>query len=152
MLIKGVDLDKYCAAFSEGTIGAFIQFLDVFDCCRNLRKYLKERRESGLVEAAEVSVEQSKDCISVFSGFKKIIERAATRTEHERAIADAEPPPPRTVIGVCKRCEGTLVGEPAPPCETAESKRVYYKECRRCTYYSEVFKIGKNNYKEVEGG
>lgn len=59
------------------------------------------------------------------------------------------------VCGMCKRCGGTLVGISPRGCEKAKKQSVFYKECRTCTYYAQVWKNKvreKVTYFETEGG
>ena len=66
-----------------------------------------------------------------------------------------EPPKLTTVVGICPRCNGVLVGTTLPTCSKHKKNSVYYKECNACTYYSQVWieqKRNKTTYYEEEGG
>lgn len=78
------------------------------------------------------------------------VEAKKTGTE-ETPEVEVQEPPELTVIGLCPKCGSPLGGYPLPGCESSKTGRVFYKECRGCTYYSELYKR-RNNYIEIEGG
>jgi hypothetical protein len=149
MLIKGVDLGKYIESHDPRVVSSFVQFLDVFDCCRNLRKYLKEL-EADRLDVAREEAEMLRNSRKEHLGYDRE-GRRGTHKEHIDAIS-VDPRPPDTIVGVCHKCQSVVRGEPIKGCETEKTGRVFYGMCDRCTYYFEVFKIGRNKYKEVEGG
>jgi hypothetical protein len=148
MLLNKVDVDRFAASHNERVVSAVIQFLEIFHCCHNLRKALVQRREDRLEEARVAAEEASRKLHRV--GYRHE-ERVGTYREHIDSIPD-EPDLPRDVVGVCPRCGHALRGEALGSCEARATGRVFYAMCSKCIYYSEVFQIGKNKYKEVEGG
>ncbi len=66
-----------------------------------------------------------------------------------------EPPVLETVVGICNKCGGNLVGTPIPGCSKIKKQPVFYKECVTCATYSEIWKEETRNkvkHYEVEGG
>ena len=95
-----------------------------------------------------------KNLIHKYGACKRIQAKEISR--EERARRGEVPAPVREVIptdplGKCPRCNDWIAGLRLPGCEARKTGRLYYKECRKCTYYSEIFKR-KGQLVEIEGG
>lgn len=160
-----VDIEKYLKAHNERTVGAIMQFLDFFDCCENMLKFLKERRARVLKEAREKSIEEAETRRRRRMAYYGAHPRDDSR---DRARGRKRQPDkklghvPQTglelhwIVGVCPKCSDKLLGAPIPSCEKRKTGRVFYAECNNqaCPYYYEVIQHKdeeESRFYQVEG-
>jgi transcription elongation factor Elf1 len=77
------------------------------------------------------------------------------KTEPKPQKKIVEPPAPTEMVGICPKCSGTLVGASTPSCSKTKKNAIYYKECKTCTFYMQMWsrKVReKTTYFETEGG
>jgi hypothetical protein len=60
-------------------------------------------------------------------------------------------PPMTLVVDFCPNCGDPVYGEPQVQCKKRKREPVFYKECKTCQWWAEIWRYG-NKYKEVEGG
>lgn len=142
---KAEEIIKYARAHTWSCLHVVHQFLRMFDWnkeaedtfqkllyCKEQRAFLDAERKGG--DAAEAHRRRVKNID--MEAYKR------THRSQDERIA---------IVGPCPRCDGWLRGMLMPRCDSKLSNRHFYKECLKCTYYSEIF-LKKNIYTEIEGG
>ena len=131
------NVHRYLGAFSMECRYAIHQFLSWFDVDHKMEATVWSLLKSSELERARQAEE--------------LTDPDRRRDRRRGKFYVVEPRPLEIVVGICPKCNGKLLGEPQPSCETRVSGRVFYKECSTCTYYVETIKKD-NKYIELEGG
>lgn len=146
------DVQKYAEAHTEQVKTGVLQFLSHFKCaCGPVLEFLSEWKQADLEMKRVAAVEAGRR-----RGVGPLPGRDKSKKRKPNQNTYSEPPAPKVCVGICPRCGQDLLGRPQPMCSKQEGsrfgKRVFYKECSSCTYYSEVFQQRPKKHVEVEGG
>lgn len=131
--INNIPVYQYTQSFSRDQIDAVIQFIEVFGGNDKLLIFLRKLATGELLPKHKPQKKTPKE------------KESDVAIERERAIVKF-----MSVIGSCPKCGDELRGMSLRGCEQSKTGRHFYKECRSCGYYSEVFKKRKR-FIEVEG-
>ena len=147
---------EYTQGIDENVLSVALGLLRVFGCCPKLLEVLESIEEEHyeemriVAEALAISKRQQDETA----------EKKKKLMQHHPRVKPSKPVKSKikelhklqVVIGFCPKCGSKVVGEPMPTCESEKTKRTFYKECVSCDYFSEIFQVKGNRYKEVEGG
>lgn len=138
-----IDIFDYCESHDINILEGVLQFLEVFDCCEELKiavtAYLKHNKRyiQQQDRITAYRIEQEKEYL-----------KQERMTDEDGAYPGEPPEPP--VIGFCPDCGGLLGGLFISPCETKKTGRYFYRECSECSHFVEMLKHG-DKYTEVKG-
>jgi len=128
------------SAFPVDHLPTLLQAFQIFKCCPDIVELMKEIDEERIQRRADLAV--------------KLAGPKHKKNKKPRKAQRGWQEPGRLpfIVGLCRHCGGEVWGGHMPTCETKLTGRVFYKECSTCTYYAEIFKHGRNRYREEEGG
>jgi len=139
---------NYSQSFDSDALHSVDQFLEVFNCCDELREHVRDVLNSRQ-EEVRIAAEKTED------KNRKHTEKLRTEYEQTEQMANEGKypgePKPLPVIGFCPKCKSKMGGSWVASCETKKSGRFFIRECSACSYHAEIFKK-RNKYYEVEGG
>lgn len=149
---------EYFASFDVSVREGVLQALEHFECCKDILPEMQEMSKEHLKMLRELEgpiTQRGKEAVKGVEGKTLSIDLPLPPPpQRERQ----ELPPMTTVVGFCPRCGEKVVGMPITGCSKKEARgRTFYKECAKCTYYSEIFYRAppgtrRKKFMEVEGG
>lgn len=87
---------------------------------------------------------------STHNGLDKLSDEAIAKAKREAADRH-ELQPLTQVVHFCPKCGDPVYGVPQRSCKKRKHEPVFYKECKTCSWWAEVWRHG-NKFEEVEGG
>jgi hypothetical protein len=149
MKINSKTVRNYSMSFDDDALHSVDQFLEVFNCCDELREHVRDvlnDRQEQLRITAEDRKKRAKVAVDKM--------RLEYEQQEQMASEDGKfPGEPKQLptIGFCPKCKSKMGGAWVANCEMNKTGRFFIRECGSCDYYAEVFKK-RNKYYEVEGG
>lgn len=156
----------YINAHDPQCVSTAQQLLEWFGESRKLERILwaalKQRQEYLRVQAEERALRKKSRYklpprhIKGEGEREEIVDGAARLyAKHDKKVLEANQyrdlPGLTQVIGFCPKCGDPTYGEPQRQCKKRKHEPVFYKECKTCSWWAEVWRHG-NKFEEVEGG
>lgn len=146
---------RFMRGYEEQHLHTIQQILEWFGVCRKMERIIWAMLKKNQLERMRVAEDRAKGVYQDHPTPASTVEKEVVGKDGKKRVVrkrvPAELPDMRTVVGFCPKCGSHIYGEPQQSCKKRVSEPVFYKECKACPWWAEVWRK-RNKYIEIEGG